>query len=180
MSIMGILKDGRKENIINNDIILQMNYPIKTNELPMNIEFYDEAIELYKEAKNYLIGFKWCKQIFESSLVTNIGRALCIYLFKIENTSSKEDNLIWIIVGDFPSMYVDTYGAKTNIEALETYIELAEEWIDTVRKENSTKECYPFIANQDVETALLFEKKITFLKKNLLNHIEEFSVDKIW
>src|ERR1700761_3304853 len=107
-----------------------MSYPINYDDISVNTEFYSELAEMHKEAENYLKNFKWCKEIKNCSLYTNIGKVFCIFLFEIDNAASIEDNFLWIIVGDIPPMYLDTFGVKTTGEVIETYVDLAEEWIN--------------------------------------------------
>jgi hypothetical protein len=152
-----------------------MKYPINYKSLSTNIEYHSEVNALHKEAETYLMGFKWCRTIKNSFLYTNIGYVLCIFLFEIDNTQSKDDNFLWIIVGDLPTMYLDVYGSKTTKEALEGYIELAEDWIYNIKAGQSVNNCYPFKAEPTLEMAELLEKRTLFIKNQLLNNVEDIT-----
>ena len=97
---------------------------------------------------------------------------MCIFLFKIDNIASIDDNYLWVIVGDLPPMYLDIHGPKTTKEALEDYVKLAEDWIEHVKFGNSIKDCYPFRAEPSLEMALLLEKRTSFIKSELINNID--------
>ncbi|MCO5936451.1 hypothetical protein NAF17_12965 [Mucilaginibacter sp. RB4R14] len=150
-----------------------MHYPVNHEQFTTDVEYYSEVIDLHKRAENYLLGFKWCKKINSSSLYTNLGSKLCIFLFEIDNLASREDNMLWIITGDIPSMYLDIYGPKSTREVLRTYVELAEAWIEHIKSGKSVDECYPFNAEPTNQVANLLKNKITFVKNVVIENIED-------
>ncbi|OKS85355.1 hypothetical protein [Mucilaginibacter polytrichastri] len=150
-----------------------MIYPISYKEIDPNIEFYSEVITLHHEAEQYLDSFIWCKAIKKSYLYTNIGKVFCIFLFEIENISSPKDCFLWVVVGDIPTIYLDTFGPKTTVEVLEDYVNLSQDWINHIKNGQSVNDCYPFNAKPTVELAELLEKKISFMRATLINNIEE-------
>jgi hypothetical protein len=153
-----------------------MSYPIKYDDISVKIEFYSELIGMYEEAKNYLKNFRWCKEIKSCNLYTNIGKVFCIFLFEIDNAASKEDDFLWIIVGDIPPMYLDTFGVKSTKGVIETYVDLAEEWINNIKAGEPIDKCYPFNAAPTLEFAELLEKKVSFMKNELMNNIENIKL----
>jgi hypothetical protein len=154
----------------------QLTYPLDIRDITPDIEFYTEVIALYLEAEKYLLSFIWCKKIEGCFLYTNIGRVFCIFNFEIENSASSEDNFLWVIVGDIPPMYLDVFGANTTVEVVKLYIELAEDWINQIKKGLSVEECYPFNAQPTVELAELLEKKISFMRKTVVHSIEDVHI----
>ncbi len=153
-----------------------MNYPINYKEITNDIDFYSEVNKLQEEAETYIKSFKWCKDIKNCSLYTNIGRVFCIFLFEIENSASSEDNFLWLIVGDLPAMYLDTFGAKSTKEVVEDYIMLAEDWINNIKAGESIINCYPFNAAPTLEMAELLEKRVSFMKSTLMDNIEDIKL----
>jgi len=108
-------------------------------------QFYDEVLAMKTDATTYLLGLrKWCKKIYHSDLYYNLGSTLCVFLFEIENKQSVEDNRIWVINGDVPKMYLDSFGATTIKEVLENFCNLAEEWSSNILEGKSLDECFPF------------------------------------
>jgi hypothetical protein len=150
-----------------------MRYPIKYNQITTKTEFYHELTKVYEEAKAYLMSFAWCRKIIQSDIYLNLGSTLCIFLFEIDNGASKDDNYLWVIVGDIPSMYLDIHGPKTTKQVLEDYIRLAEDWIEQVKMGKSIKNCYPFKAEPTLEMATLLEKRTSFMKNTLIENIED-------
>lgn len=154
-----------------------MNYPININDIRTSLEFYSEVELLIKEAKAYLKEHSWCKKIYDGWLFTNIGYAINIFLFRIENSQSIDDNLIWVIVGDFPPMYLDTYNISTTIEVVEVYVELTRDWISKAENDESLEDCYPLDAQTDKISIDLLKKKIEFLENKIIPNIEEISFE---
>jgi hypothetical protein len=152
-----------------------MNYPININDIKKSLEFYSEVKILINEAKEYIENHSWCKKIYSGWLFTNIGYALNIFLFRIENSQSIDDNLIWVIVGDFPPMYLDTYNISTTKEVVEVYVELASDWISKAESDEPLDDCYPLDAQTDKTSIDLLKKKIEFLEKKILPNIKELS-----
>jgi hypothetical protein len=153
-----------------------MLYPVDVEDINKKLEFYDEVIKARDEATLYINSFYWCLEIKKTSLYTNLGRVLCIFLFDIINTSSEGDNLLWIIVGDLPSMYLDVYGPTTTVQVLEDYVTLAEDWITQIKTGGSVEDCYPFNASPTVEMAELLETRVNQIKNNLIPNIDEISI----
>ena len=156
-----------------------MKYPVDFNDIDKKLEFYDEVIKAHNEATQYINSFYWCLEIKKSTLYTNLGRVLCIFLFDIVNTASEGDNLLWIIVGDLPPMYLDVYGPTTTVQVLEDYATLAEDWIAQIKTGGSVENCYPFNASPIVEIAELLETRVDQIKNNLIPNIDELPIQEI-
>ncbi|HEV8273007.1 MAG TPA: DUF4826 family protein [Chitinophagaceae bacterium] len=150
-----------------------MKYPIKIENINSSVEFFDEIVPLIKESKEYLGRQKWCKGIHNGWLFTNIGYALNIFLYKIENEQSPEDNLLWVMVGDIPSIYLDTYGIKSTKEVVENYIELANDWIFHAESGQSLDECFPLEAQNSSESIKMLKTRIQFIRDEMLQNISE-------
>lgn len=152
------------------------NLPIPVLEIDSSIEFYSEVNQIYNEAKDYLKNFKWCNKIYNGYLYFNMGSTLCIFLFNIENNQSSEDNEIWVVIGDIPTMYLDTVGATSIKEVLSNYIDLASDWIFNVLNNKTLEDSYPFNTEPTKENALLLQSRINFMKNNILENIEDLRI----
>jgi hypothetical protein len=141
---------------------------IKFNTLT-EVEEVQTVLILYKEAKEFLENFSWCVSIRkcwyddEHEICEKIG----VFLFEIEPINDTIDDFIWVIVGDLPSVYLDK-SITTGHEALDTYCELMQEWIDNVKSGRSLKECYPIPVEPSKENANLLDSRIKFIKQTLL------------
>lgn len=149
-----------------------MTYPVAIDRLDSSTQFHDEVLVLLDQSKAYLNDYPWCQEIKNGWLFVNIGRVACIFLFEIENTQSPEDNLIWIVAGDFPTMYTDTYSADTTKLVLETYIYLADEWLDFAEQGKPMVDCFPFEVPGDEQLIDSFRRRLDTLHQNILPHID--------
>jgi hypothetical protein len=150
-----------------------MEYPIRVKALTEAVDFYPEVIKMNDQARVYIEGFRWCKEVRDSVLYLNLGSTLCIFLFEIENFASSEDNFLWIMVGDIPAMYLDVYGSKTTIEVLRRYNALAKDWISNVERGLSVDDCYPFNVEPTMEMADMLKKRVDFIEKTIIPNIDE-------
>jgi hypothetical protein len=153
-----------------------MRYPIKIDKLTGQTEFYSEVVDMYQEANNYLQSHEWCSVVLNCDLYTNLGDKLCIFLFKIDNSASSDDNLIWVIVGDIPPMYLDIYGPTSTKEVLNVYVVLANDWIKHVRAGKSVGDCYPFNAEPNYEYADMLERKVAFINNEIIENIDDIRI----
>ncbi len=154
-----------------------MKYPITVELINRKLDYYEEVMALHQEATAYLESFSWCNGINRSHLYTNLGSVFCIFLLDIDNSASTKDNLLWVVVGDIPPMYLDTFGPRTTVEVVEDYVRLAEDWIGQVKIDGSLDKCYPFKANPTVQMAELLEGKISFMKNTLVANIDNIAIE---
>lgn len=153
-----------------------MLYPINYKDINADTEYAAELKLLYRESENYLKSFSWCKEILSGEVYVNLGRVFSLFLFEIENIQSKEDNILWVIGGDLPFMYLDTAGAKSTKEAVNAYVHLASDWIECVKNSEDTSECYPFDAEPTLGLADLLEKRTSFIKNTLIDNIDDIEL----
>lgn len=156
--------------------MMKVNYPIKAGSLNPDLEFYAEVMKIKQEADRYILSFKWCLSIVESSLYLNLGEKLCIFLYEINTSSSNGDRFFWIIVGDLPSMYLDVYGPKTTIQVLEDYVSLSKDWISNVEEGLSVEDCYPFDASPTEQMAELLKRRVNIIENSIIPNIDEISL----
>lgn len=150
-----------------------IKYPISYKEFKPTLQYYPEIVDIHIKAEKYLLSFDWCENIKDSALYVNLGKMFCIFLFEIGNSASKEDDFLWMVAGELPSMYLDVHGCKTIKEVVEGYVELAENWIKHVKTNKSVDECYPFNASPTLEMAELLEKRTSFIRNTLIENIED-------
>ena len=133
------------------------------------IEEIQAILGLYLDARGFLEEFKWCLSTKKCWYDKKYGiyEKLGVFLFEIEPIDDSVDDIIWVIVGDLPSVYLDK-SVTTGKEAIETYCELMQEWIDNVKNGKSLEECYPVEVEPTIENADLLNTRIAFLKRELL------------
>lgn len=154
---------------------MNVAYPISTTNLNPTLEFYEEVLEMKMRAEKYITGFRWCDGIKSTQLYYNLGSAICVFLFNIENNQSLDvaDNKLWVIVGDIPSMYLDTFDVKSVKEVLAIFSDLGEDWADNILANKSVEDCFPFEEKPSVHLANLLKSRISFIRTTLLEEIED-------
>ena len=155
-----------------------MMYPLKISDITPQIDYFDEVQKLVITSTDYLKSQKWCERIINGWIFVNLGYLLNIYVFEIENNQESDDNFVWIIAGDFPPIYVDMSSPDTK-DALETYIFLAEDWIEAFENHTNLENVYPFEKYVNLDNLELFKKKVHKLKTTLIENIDIISLDQI-
>lgn len=128
----------------------------------------EEKIGLANEAKKFLLNHKWCNKIVNGWFSMGWGDMLGVFLFEIIPNGDKADQLVWVIGGDLPSVYIDIESAKNGIEALQCYVDLMDDWIFCVKKNQSTDDCYPIGVPATMEYAKMLESRIRIVKEEIL------------
>jgi hypothetical protein len=141
---------------------------------------YDaEETDLLKDqlarAKAYLTAFKWCHGIKEAYFGDGVGKIVAAFLFRIDSPPDV-DEWIWVVTGDIPSVYMDTYETSTPALALDCYCFLMEEWVAAVRGEGdlSLDEVYPVDAPATPGNADALERRIEFIRTEIIPKMESY------
>jgi hypothetical protein len=156
-----------------------MTYPIEIRNLNPSLAFFDEVVPLIKESKEYLLSHKWCKSINKGWLFINIGYAVNVFLYNIENEQSPEDDFLWVIVGDLPPIFLDTHNVKSTKEAVQMYVDLADDWVDHVESRQSLDECFPFDVTSTSELVGRFKERVRLLQNSILPNIPDIRYDAV-
>ena len=133
-----------------------------------NIEETEYLNELKDNAIAFLNGKKWCSKIENGYFCFGIGKVIGIFLFKIIPNGNDVDNIIWVIVGDLPSAYLSPLYCKTVKESLEGYIIEMQKWIDAVKQNATVDDLFPVNVKPTHKYAIMLEKRINFLKDEIL------------
>ncbi len=155
-----------------------MNYPINSKHIDASVDFKAEALRLLETSKSYLQANPWCGTIKNAWLFTNLGRVLCIFLYEIENTQSPEDDFVWVMVGDFPPMYLDTINVINTRQVIGAYVNLMNEWILQVENDGPLEDCYPVIADRSPESLDILKKRMDLLHKMIEPQIANIPISE--
>jgi hypothetical protein len=123
---------------------------------------------MFEEARGYLLSFDWCREIKESWFGWGVGGVCAVFLFEIIPARKNVDSLLWVVVGDLPCAYLVLDGSPTPMKALDTYVELMQEWVDAVKQGKSTNELIPIDAAATTENADLLQRRLVFLREKIL------------
>jgi hypothetical protein len=86
-----------------------------------------------EKAEQYIQSFAWCTALKEGIYADGYGGIIALFLFRADIKKLGDDQWTWVIVGDIPSVYLDTDDYKSPHDALERYLEGLEEWIAAAR-----------------------------------------------
>ncbi len=130
---------------------------------------FKAVLNLYDKAKGYIDSFDWCIKTLDCwyDKDYSLYDKLAVFLFNIQPLNDNVDDYIWIIVGDLPSVYLDK-SITNGKEALEAYCDLMSEWSDNVKDGFSVSQCYPVVTEPTIDNAVLLDKRIAFIKQNIL------------
>jgi hypothetical protein len=124
--------------------------------------------ELIEEARRYLEGFDWCERVEELWFGDGVGGVVAVVLARLTPARPEVDELLWVVVGDIPPLYLVTDDAPTPHAALAAYVELADEWVDAVRAGRATDELMPVDAPPTHEWADALERRLRMLETEVL------------
>ena len=170
-----------QERMLNERNIVSMNFSKIDTSLMINIadiktsklEYKEEVETLLIEAENFLSEFDWCIKIIDGWLAASFGYILNIFYFRIHpDYRSCQDEFVWIIVGDIPSAYIDVVSAPTAFDALKSYINVMQDWVDNVSNGNSVKYCYPVNVPPKKKYADMLAIRLKLLKEDYLYKIK--------
>lgn len=133
------------------------------------IEDKEDVVLLAKEAKQYINDFNWCKSIKRGWFAVGWGDILNVFLLEIESSNSTADNLIWVVNGDLPTVYIDIESAKTKIQVIQCYVDLMEDWISCIYRGGSIEDCYPIGVPPTFEYAQMLNTRIKIIKEEILD-----------
>ena len=131
-----------------------------------------------KEARAFVASFRWAHPIDELFLGYGVGGILAVFLVKFIEKVNGRDEFLWIIVGDLPSAYLVTDNAPTPTDALDRYCELMEDWANAVKTKKDISECFPVRAEPTAENADLLERRIGFVRKEIIPVVRELHAER--
>jgi hypothetical protein len=112
---------------------------------------FEDSDEKYRvermllRAREYLLSFDWAGRIVAEYVGLAIGDAVAVFLFQIEPATRDVDEWIWVVDGDVPSAYIAaTVDIRNPAQALDAYIEAAEDWVEAVYAGRSVAELDSF------------------------------------
>lgn len=100
-----------------------------------------------------------------------IAGIIVSFLFKTQNSQSKEDCYLWVIYGDIPSYYleIDKYDIEDGEHAIFTYCELMTQWVESVKNNHLTEDLPKINVPPTIDLALNLENRINNIAKIFLD-----------
>ncbi|HET9281577.1 MAG TPA: hypothetical protein VFR24_06405 [Candidatus Angelobacter sp.] len=125
--------------------------------------------EMAGEAREFLMSFKWCKNIRCSWFGWGVGGVCAVFFFEIDPSSKKIDRWLWVIVGDLPPAYLVLDASPTPLAALANYVDFMQGWVDAVKSKRPVNNCIPVNAPATREYANLLQRRIDFIRNEFLS-----------
>lgn len=126
--------------------------------------------EMAREAKAYLLSFSWCKAIRKEWFGWGVGGIAAVFLFDFDPAAPDVDEMLWVVVGDLPPAYLVIDESPAPLDAIKTYIDLMQEWVDAVRAGKSIEDCIPVNNTPNRESADALETRLNFLRREFLTN----------
>jgi len=128
---------------------------------------------MLNEARTYLQGQRWCKGIVESYLGLGVGGVVAVFLFRIIPSEKHVDELLWVVVGDLPSLYITTEDAPNAACALDGYIGAMEAWATAVLQKDSLQGLPLVAVDPTPEMAQQLKSRLEFVDREVLSEFKD-------
>ena len=125
--------------------------------------------EFAAEARSFISGFPWCREVVAVYLGLGVGGVVGVALVNIAPARREVDECLWVVVGDLPPLYLTEEAGHDPASALATYISLMREWVAAVREGTSLDEVVPVDAAPTREHADMLESRLSFLEQEVLS-----------
>lgn len=132
--------------------------------------------ELAAEARAFLQGHRWCPPIVEQYYSVGVAGVLGVFLFELA-PSEKVDPILWVIVGDLPSVYLVIDEAPDGLAALECYCTLMEAWARAVLAGEPLDEYFPVRAAPTEEHARMLLSRVGLIRDEIIPAFREDLVE---
>lgn len=148
--------------------------PIQDISSAADIEHRDEVIELAERAQAYIGSMSWCKEIVNGWLDYACGYIAGVFYFQILPAYPDVPSDIWVIVGDLPPAYMEAELCSNGCEAMELYIDGAQEWVDRVLEGRTIDDTVmPVNVPPEKKWAEELQGRLRFLREHILNDYEQ-------
>ena len=125
----------------------------------------DRLRGLAVEALDYIQGFGWCPPLRQVLLAYGIGDVIGLFLVRFTEPAGGVDDELWVVSGDVPPAYFVTEDAPTPAEALRTYCDLMDTWVEAVLDHGDLDEAFPVDLTPTPQHALALRAQLTFIRQ---------------
>ena len=91
-----------------------------------------------------------------------------LFLVRFAEPAGGVDDELWVVSGDLPPAYFVTDDAPTPAEALSTYCDLMEDWVEAVLEDGDLDEAFPVEAEPTAENAASLRRRLDFIRQHLI------------
>lgn len=148
----------------------QVNFAKVTDAARMHGDDEEDTALLHQmlcEAELFIAQFKWCKSLLHEYFGLGVGGVVAVFLFRIDAEVDAED-LVWVVVGDLPPLYVSVKEAPNPACALDVYVNAMAEWADAAIRGASVGDLVPVAAPPTPENGYNLRKRLDFIRREIL------------
>jgi hypothetical protein len=127
--------------------------------------------EMAEKAAVYVRSLSWCLNLHEQLFGEGVGGIAAIFLFRVAIRKVKKPERIWVVVGDFPSAYMEFEAASNPQAVLLRYVEGVEEWLDASVEERDSGDLIPIYVPPGDEFIQMLRGRMGTLRSLVLPHL---------
>ncbi|MGN6234891.1 hypothetical protein [Dyella sp.] len=132
-----------------------------------------ELRELAVEAMTYIQSFAWCPLIKDAYLAYGVGRIIGVFLIDFESKIHETDDELWVVAGDLPSAYLVVEPEDDEVQALERYCEMMEQWVIAVRAGEDMSQVFPVRIQPTLAHAEMLSMRIEILRSEIIPQMKQ-------
>ncbi|CAL4867132.1 hypothetical protein MMA231_01383 [Asticcacaulis sp. MM231] len=129
----------------------------------------DRLRGLAVEALDYIQSFVWCPPLRQVLLAYGIDGVIGLFLVRFAEPAGGVDDALWVVSGDVPPAYFVTDEAPTPLEALTTYCDLMDGWVEAVLDDGDLDEAFPVNLTPTPEHAVALRAQLGFIRQLVSN-----------
>jgi hypothetical protein len=130
-----------------------------------DLEESDRLRGLAVEALDYIQGFGWCPPLRQVLLAYGIGGVIGLFLVRFTEPAGGVDDELWVVSGEVPPAYFVTDEAPTPAEALSTYCDLMDTWVEAVLDNGDLDEAFPVDLTPTPQHAEALRTQLAFIRQ---------------
>jgi hypothetical protein len=120
-------------------------------------------------AERFLAGQRWCGSVRQVTPVFAIAGVLGVFRCSLLPSHPDADVMVWVVVGDLPSAYLVHEPGDSWQDALRSYVEEMEMWVEAVRAGGALDEVIPVSAPATPEYADMLASRLGFIRDRLVD-----------
>lgn len=118
----------------------------------------------FLEAREHLQKFRWFKGVTRLLFAGGFSQ---VAVFYAQVDSEGYDSELWVIVGDIPPAHLVVDDIANYKEALLTYTDHMQDWVEAAKTGGSVAGCIPVNAPPTAANAALLESRLKFINEKL-------------
>ena len=132
----------------------------------------DKALrDMLLEARQYLTGHSWCPEIKKSFFGYGVSRIIAVFLFELAEFSGS-DQYVWVVVGDIPSLYLNSDECPNPACAIDAYLGVMYDWVKVAQGDSIDLEVPDIGVVANERNAHALKRRLDFIDREILSPIK--------